>query len=382
MNTKILCVDDEESILKGFQLNLRNKFELHLASDGQEGLELFQKEGGFAVVLSDMRMPRMNGAEMLAAIKKIDPEVVTVLLTGFTDFESAMAAVNEGNVFRMLSKPCPPETLINVLTDAVNQYDLICSKRILLDQTLRGAVDALAQSLSTIQPLFFGRAQRVRRLANSLAESLGVPQAWRVDVAAVFSQLAYLSLPAHVSEAVYHREKLPPEIKIMLRELPTETLKIVDLIPGLEDVGEILQRLDVQPKFEPDDSSGIRASASIIRLALDYDYYKEQGHEDTLILKTFESRQEIYAPFVIEALAAQLSNNASKFEMDELSYKKFMEGMILAEDLLLQESMLIASSGADIDRHLLKVIKNYASCYSDDPFPKKIKVLIPVSYPK
>jgi hypothetical protein len=68
--------------------------------------------------------------------------------------------------------------------------------------------------------------------------------------------------------------------------------------------------------------------------------------------------------------------------MEELSYKKFMEGMILAEDLLLQESMLIASSGADIDRHLLKVIKNYASCYSDDPFPKKIKVLIPVSYPK
>ena len=63
-----------------------------------------------------------------------------------------------------------------------------------------------------------------------------------------------------MSEAVYHREKLPPEIKIMLRELPTETLKIVDLIPGLEDVGEILQRLDVQPKFEPDDSSGIRAS--------------------------------------------------------------------------------------------------------------------------
>ena len=90
MNTKILCVDDEESILKGFQLNLRNKFELHLASDGQEGLELFQKEGGFAVVLSDMRMPRMNGAEMLSRIKQIDDEVVTVLLTGHTDFESAI----------------------------------------------------------------------------------------------------------------------------------------------------------------------------------------------------------------------------------------------------------------------------------------------------
>ena len=158
LNNKILCVDDEESILRGFTLNLRDKFDLHLASDGKEGLELFQREGGFAVVLSDMRMPNMNGAEMLSSIKKLNSEVVTVLLTGHTDFESAMAAVNEGNVFRMLSKPCPPEVLRKVLKDAIDQHHLIISKRILLDKTLRGAVDALAQSLATAQPLFFGRA--------------------------------------------------------------------------------------------------------------------------------------------------------------------------------------------------------------------------------
>ena len=107
MNNKILCVDDEESILRGFQLNLRKDFELHLASNGKEGLEVFEREKGFALVLSDMRMPEMDGATMLSKIKKIDHEVVTVLLTGHTDFESAIAAVNEGNVFRMLSKPCP-----------------------------------------------------------------------------------------------------------------------------------------------------------------------------------------------------------------------------------------------------------------------------------
>ena len=116
---------------------------------------MFRKENDFAVVLSDMRMPQMDGATMLAEIKKLNPEVVTVLLTGYTDFESAMAAVNEGNVFRMLSKPCPPEALIKVLKDATAQHDLIKGKRILLDKTLRGAVDALAQSLSTAKPLFW-----------------------------------------------------------------------------------------------------------------------------------------------------------------------------------------------------------------------------------
>ena len=74
-----------------------------------------------------------------------------------------MSAVNEGSIFRMLSKPCPPEMLIRVLNDGLAQHDLIKSKRILLDQTLRGMpVDASAQSLSTAKPLFFGRAQRAR----------------------------------------------------------------------------------------------------------------------------------------------------------------------------------------------------------------------------
>jgi len=379
MNNKILCVDDEESILKGLQLNLRNKFELHLASDGQEGLELFQKEGGFAVVLSDMRMPRMNGAEMLSNIKKIDEEVVTVLLTGHTDFESAMAAVNDGNVFRMLSKPCPPELLIKVLQDATAQHDLITSKRILLDKTLRGAVDALAQSLATTQPLFFGRAQRVRRLANGLAEEINLKDSWRVGVAAVFSQLAYLSIPQHLSESVYHRKNLNSETKSMVRELPDETLKIVDLIPGLEDIREILQRTDIQPKFELEDGSGVRTAASIIRVGLDYDYYQEVGHQDSLIIKTLESRKEIYDPQVVAALASFLDTDSDSYSIEEIDTRKLDEGMRLNQDLLLDGSMLIASSGADIDRTLLKIIRNYISCYSQFPFPKKINVLIPVA---
>ena len=377
MNKKILCVDDEESILRGFQLNLRNKFEIHLASDGQEGLELFEREGGFAVVLSDMRMPRMNGAEMLAAIKKINPEVVTVLLTGYTDFESAMAAVNEGNVFRMLSKPCPPETLNKVLNDAVEQHDLICSKRILLDQTLRGAVDALAQSLATSQPLFFGRAQRLRRISNALAEQVNMPGSWQVGMAAIFSQIAYSSIPQHLSDEIYHRKELSPEVKSMVADLPDETLKIIDLIPGLEGIKKILQRIDVQHKFEVEDGTGVRTGASILKVALDYDYYAEQGHEESLIVSTLHSRAEVYDPKVVEALQQYLSVSSEIYQLAKISPRELEIGMILMEDLLLEEGMLIASGGADVDRQLLKVIRNYISCYEEFPFPKEISVKIP-----
>jgi CheY-like chemotaxis protein len=378
MNNKILCVDDEESILKGFQLNLRKDFELHMASNGAEGLEVFDRERGFALVLSDMRMPEMNGATMLSEIKKRDHEVVTVLLTGHTDFESAMAAVNEGNVFRMLSKPCPPDTLIKVLNAGLEQHDLIKSKRILLDKTLRGAVDALAQSLSTAKPLFFGRAQRVRRLANELADMLNVPNRWRVDVASVFSQLGYISLPESVCEDVYHKRDLSPEVKKLVKKLPGDIQNLIGKIPGLEEVDAILQKIDVQYRYEKDDGKGTRLLASILRVSLDFDFYEELGHDRSVIVQTLKARKDEYDPLVTNSLSNLLVVAEQKFQLEEIPIKNLEVGMRLAQELRLDDGFLIASCGADVDRQLLKVIRNYNSCYAESPFPKKLQVTVPV----
>lgn len=379
MNNKILCVDDEESILRGFQLNLRKDFELHLASDGVEGLEIFEKEGGFALVLSDMRMPRMNGAEMLAEIKKRDHEVSTILLTGHTDFDSAMAAVNDGNVFRMLSKPCPPERLIKVLNDGLEQYDLIRSKRILLDQTLRGAVDALAESLSTAKPLFFGRVQRVRRMANELAMKQDVPNAWRVDVASVFSQLAYLALPENVTEDVYYRRDLSKEVKALLAKFPEDTRNILNKIPGLEEVGEILKSVDVQYRFEEEKEDGVRLAASILKVALDFDYYEEQGYNRSIIVSTLKERNKEYDPKVTQSLSDLIVIAEETSTLQEIKIDDIDIGMRLSQELRLDDGFLIAAAGTDVDRQLLKVIRNYNSCYAESPFPKRIQVIVPVN---
>jgi len=112
---KVLCVDDDESILRGYQLNLRKDFDIHLAKSGESGIEIFKKVGGFSVVLSDMRMPGMNGSKMLAEINKIDPNIVSVLITGHSDFEVAKDAVNSGKVFKILTKPCSADEIIKTL---------------------------------------------------------------------------------------------------------------------------------------------------------------------------------------------------------------------------------------------------------------------------
>ena len=195
----------------------------------------------------------------------------------------------------------------------------------------------------------------------------------------VFSQLAYLSIPQQFVDIVYHKKELSQELKKLVLELPNETQKVLDLIPGLEDIKAILQRIDIQPKFESEDGSGIRTIASILRLCLDYDFYKEQGHNDLRILETFRARADSYDQTIVVALTDSLNAEADNFSTNEISTLDLAQGMRLEEDLILDGSMLIASAGADVDRTLLKIIKNYISCYQDFPFPEKIKIRNPIA---
>ena len=208
---------------------------------------------------------------------------------------------------------------------------------------------------------------------------MDVANSWRVDVAAVFSQLAYISLPEAVSEDVYHKRKLETEVKEIVKRLPEETASIIDKIPGLEEVGEILNKIDIQHRFEDDDAEGLRLAASILKVALDFDFYEEQGHARSIIVQTLLSRSNDYDPKVCECLSEILVVTEQTYKLEELTIKELDVGMRLAQDLRLDEDgFLVASSGADVDRQLLKVIRNYNSCYLESPFPKKIQVTIPV----
>ena len=119
---KVLCVDDDESILRGYQLNLRKDFDVHVAKGGESGIEIFKKVGGFSVVLSDMRMPGMNGSEMLSKINQLDPDIANILITGHSDFDIAKEAINSGKVFKILTKPSSTDELIKTLREGSEIY--------------------------------------------------------------------------------------------------------------------------------------------------------------------------------------------------------------------------------------------------------------------
>jgi len=121
---KILFVDDEGAVLDSLRRNLGRCYDLETAVGPQEGLRRLETTGPFAVIVSDLRMPGMDGVAFLAKAREIDPDAVPVMLTGHGDLDAAMAAVNEGRIFRFLTKPCPPDVLARSLDAALAQYRL------------------------------------------------------------------------------------------------------------------------------------------------------------------------------------------------------------------------------------------------------------------
>lgn len=124
MSKKVLVVDDEESILKGIQLHLGRKFDLSLANGPEEALQLVRSKGPYDVIVSDMRMPVMDGASLMRKIKEGNPQTLCILLTGHADFEfGGSQALQSGQIFKILNKPCNPEKLAKAVQSAFDHLD-------------------------------------------------------------------------------------------------------------------------------------------------------------------------------------------------------------------------------------------------------------------
>lgn len=203
MNRKVLCVDDEENVLRAFERNLRRHFEIETAVGPVAGLSAIAQRGPYAVVISDLRMPEMNGIQFLSAVRKQSPDSVRLILSGNADLQAAIASVNEGSIFRFLTKPCPVDTLRTAIDGALKQHQLLIAERELLEHTLNGTVVMMTEVLSVVSPLAFSRTSRIRRYVRHMATQLELPNLWEFDLASMLSQIGCIAVPSDILEKLY-----------------------------------------------------------------------------------------------------------------------------------------------------------------------------------
>ena len=133
--------------------------EVHIASGGKSGLDQIREHGPYALVISDMRMPGMNGVQFLAQVREAAPETVRMMLTGFPDFGVAIEAVNQGNIFRLLAKPPAPEAFLQTIARGLVQHHLLTAEKDLIENTLMGSIKVLTGVLGALSPEAFGKSK-------------------------------------------------------------------------------------------------------------------------------------------------------------------------------------------------------------------------------
>lgn len=379
MNRRVLCVDDEPNVLSGYQRVLRQHFEIKTAPGGPEALETLRSSDPFAVIVSDMRMPGMDGIQFLAIAREAAPDSIRMMLTGNADQKTAIEAVNEGNIFRFLNKPCPPETLAKALEAGINQFHLVQAEKELLEKTLKGSVEVLTSVLALVNPIAFGRASRVQRLASMLAEEVKAEDHWQIDIAALLSQIGCVTVPeTTLSKIIAGGEPTLDEARI-LRSHPKIGHDLLVHIPRLAPVAEIIgeqeRRFDGSGSHEGHRiGKEIPLGARILKLAIDYDTLIASGLDKSRSLTTIRGRRGWYDPALVEALVRRIESDHG-LQVRLLRIDQLVPGTILDQDVVAANGTLLIARGQEVTESMHRRLGNFSRITGGIPEP--IRVITP-----
>lgn len=239
---QVLFVDDEPLVLEGLRRSVHKEFLADLAAGSEEGLEKLRHAGPYAVVISDMHMPGMDGVEFLATVRILSPDSIRVMLTGDNELEVAMRAVNEGSIFRFLRKPAGAEQILTALRAGVTQYRARRSEKEHLEVTVKaleqldvGTLTALARAIDAKSTWTAGHSERVTNLAMKIANSMGLParDLQIVHRGGLLHDIGKIGTPATILDKPGELEV--EEIKIM-REHVTIGVRILEPVPCFREI--------------------------------------------------------------------------------------------------------------------------------------------------
>jgi response regulator RpfG family c-di-GMP phosphodiesterase len=364
---RILCVDDEPMVLEGLRDVLRRSFDVRTASSGAEGLALLKEHRReIAVVISDMRMPEMPGSVFLREARRVAPLAVRMLLTGYSDSDAAIKAVNDGQIFRFLTKPCDRDELIQACAGALWQHRLQTTERDLLEQTVQGSVKALTDVLALAAPAVFGQGARLKELVGKLAAETGWHDAWEIEVAALMAQVGAITLPDETAEKLYAGASLTAAEEAMVARVPAVTQRILGNIPRLDGVLQILG--NYQRRFDSAGTDGILpAGARMLSIAIDFLALEREDPTPRLALETMRGRGGVYDPELLEAFARTVGIGDQQIVVVEVPLHALVEGMTLVGDARSSTGQLLIARGHPVTPELIERLRNFPIGHVREP---------------
>lgn len=294
---RILFVDDEKKVLDGYSRTLRKLFTVVTALGAEEALQVMDEDGPFTVIVSDIRMPKMDGIELLSRVKQAHPDTIRMVLTGYADLEMAIQVVNRGDIFRFLTKPCDPVDLIRAIHSGIGQYEMTKAAQELatisrIKEGMEGTLRAFTRLVEFRDPYTAGHMDRVAEIASLIATRLelgsdciqGLHLAALVhDIGKVAVPAGILNKPGTLSEAEFAIIKAHPLVgaevfDTMRTEWPIQRI-ILEHHERLDGSGYPHQKYDDEILME----SKVLAVADVIDAITTNRPYRPTLKDDTII---------------------------------------------------------------------------------------------------
>lgn len=349
MKTRVLFLDDEQSLLNGIQRRLGFDYDMTCCTSGEEALGVMREMGPFAVVVTDMRMPQMNGIQFIRQARTIAPDSVYVMLTGNQDQATVIQAMNEGQVFRFLNKPCDHEALRRAVDSALRQYRLITSEKELLEKTFTGAIGVMTEVLEMSQPAIYSQAAHVEDLVCQLATALECSDRWEYTLAAKLNSVGQTFLSDRDRAKLAICSPTDKDAQELYKKSTATSCRLIEKIPRLHVVAQVIAaQWDVDGSIELAKKEYtdqlIRVGATLLRTATLWNSLLNEGHSPEAALELLG--QEL--PALDSSIVAVLKNldstdiqaNVVERELDDLC-----AGDILAQDVLAVDGSKLLSTG-------------------------------------
>jgi FixJ family two-component response regulator len=360
---RILFVDDEPMLLETMARLLERDYEVTTAVGPAAGLVEVEQNGPFALVVSDLRMPGMSGIAFLSRVREMAPDTVRVILTGCGDLEAAISAVNEGQIFRFLTKPCPYEQMISTLDTCIEQHRLVRAEKELLEGTLSGSIQVLSEILALVNPEAFGQASRLRRYLRHMAQALQLKDTWQFELAGMLSQIGCVAISPEILRKIWSGANLSKEEEEMLASHPAVGRTLLAKIPRMDQTARMIGRQRTPPPpenapLEEGDTPSVVLGGAMLLSAIELDKRLAQGQTVEQALTGMSRKPDLYPPRLLRALEG-LQPIGQDWVPRLVGVRQLETFMVLDEDVRARNGMLLAPKGHEVTTPLILRLRSF-----------------------
>jgi response regulator RpfG family c-di-GMP phosphodiesterase len=409
----LLLVDDEVNILSALRRLFRSqRYRVLTATSGREGLELLEREA-VDMVISDMRMPNMDGAQFLSKVRERWPEAVRVLLTGYADLTSTIDAINNGEIYRYVAKPWEDNDVLLLVQHALERKALEREKQRLealtvrqneelrdlnanLESRVKERTEALRRALASLEAAHerlksgfltsiqvfaslvemragtvAGHSRRVAEHARRLAQRMELPPAELQDVflAALLHDLGKLGLPDNV--LAKPASALTGDEREQVQRHPAKGETALMPLEQLRAAARLIR--SHHERYDglgyPDGLSGLNipTGARILAVANEYDGLLEgtltgkRTRPKDAVAALIESKGKRYDPQVVDAFVALLAEAdvSGRFSDRAVPASRLADGMVLSRDVFARDGLLLIARDRTLDQHLIRQLQGF-----------------------